>query len=67
MVKIQKHKAYTHIAKDGRAIEHFKHTLVIPEDAIQDLGWRDGQELSWTVSHNKLVLTLNTTESTNND
>jgi hypothetical protein len=63
MVKLQRHKAYTYKTEGGEKKEHFKHLVVIPEEAIQNLDWREGQELSWTVANNKLVLTTDATQS----
>jgi hypothetical protein len=65
VVKLQRHKAYTYETDKGERKEHFKHVVVIPEEAIQDLEWKEGQELSWIVANNKLVLTTNATESEN--
>lgn len=56
MVKLQKHKAYTYKADNGKKIEHYKHLVVIPEDTIAELGWRNGVELSPVVKNNTLVL-----------
>jgi hypothetical protein len=64
MVKLQKHKAYTYRADSGIEIEHYKHLVVIPEEAIQNLGWQEGQELSWCVTSDKLIFaTRNTVEN----
>ncbi len=56
MVKLQKHKAYTFKTKDGKEIEHYKFTVVIPEKNMQALQWRDGDELDCAVKGNALIL-----------
>lgn len=56
MVKIQKNKAYTYEAKDGSEIEHFKFSVVIPEETMQKLGWESGLELSLVPKGNSLIL-----------
>jgi len=66
MVKLQKQKAYTYRTEKGEKTHHFKHVIVIPEDVIQELGWKKGQDLSWTIASNKLVLSLSSTEESKN-
>ncbi|MEM0075761.1 MAG: hypothetical protein QXV84_05380 [Conexivisphaerales archaeon] len=39
MVKLQKHKAYTYMAGDGKEIEHYKYLFTVPEGAVDKLGW----------------------------
>lgn len=56
MVKIQKHKAYTYKAEDGREIEHYKYLVTVPVSAITELGWQEGQELNIIVNQHALVL-----------
>ena len=56
MVKLQRHKAYTYKTERGERIEHFKHLVVIPEEAVHSLGWVEGEELESLVQGNKLVL-----------
>ncbi len=56
MAKLQKHKAYTYTSESGEEIEHFKHTVVIPEDAIQQLRWKEGVELAVTTKGNSMIL-----------
>lgn len=65
MVKLQKHKAYTYKTESGKEIEHYKHTVTIPEDAIQQLRWKDGIELNASIARNSLV--LKPTESEESD
>lgn len=56
MVKIQKHKAYTYKSDSGQEIEHYKHIITLPASAISELGWNQGQELTWTINGNALIL-----------
>jgi hypothetical protein len=48
--KLQKQLAYKY--KDKR---HYKHVIIIPDDAINQLGWKGGQELELNVTDGKLV------------
>jgi len=52
MPKLQKHLAYKYKEK-----EHYKHVVVVPEEAVEKLGWQHGQELEQRVDGNRLVLT----------
>lgn len=61
MVKLQKQLAYKYKEKD-----HFKHLVIIPEEALEKIGWKPGEELEWTVSGNSLVL-KSTTSGTSQD
>ncbi|MGI0085915.1 MAG: AbrB/MazE/SpoVT family DNA-binding domain-containing protein [Nitrososphaerales archaeon] len=56
MVKIQKNKAYTYKADDGKKIDHYKYLVTIPESAMAALGWEEGQELKPVVRRDTLVL-----------
>ena len=56
MVKLQKHKAYTYKSNSGKEMEHYKHTVVIPESTIQQLGWKSGMELAVIPKRNSLIL-----------
>ncbi len=49
--KLQKQQAYKY---KGKA--HFKHVIVIPDEAINELGWQGGQELEILVSNGKLEI-----------
>ncbi len=51
MVKLQKRFAYKYKDK-----EHYKHQVTIPDEAVQKLGWKDGQEIEQVVQGNKLIL-----------
>lgn len=55
-MKLQKHRAYVYQTEKGEKVEHFKHLVVIPEEAVRTLGWREGEELESVVRRNALVL-----------
>jgi hypothetical protein len=56
--KLQKQLAYKYKDK-----QHFKHVIVVPDEAINELGWKGGQELELTVKDRKLIAQVKTTES----
>ena len=49
-VKLQKRYAYTYNNKD-----HYKNVLTVPEEVIEKLGWKTGQELEPKVEDGRLV------------
>ena len=49
--KLQKQLAYKFKGK-----KQYKHVIVIPDDAINKLGWKGGQELELSVADRKLVI-----------
>jgi len=49
--KLQKQLAYKY--KDKR---HYKHVIVIPDEAINELGWKGGQELDLNVKDGRLIV-----------
>ena len=51
--KLQKQLAYKYKEK-----KHYKHVIVVPDEAITELGWKGGQELELTVRNGKLVAEL---------
>jgi len=55
-MKLQKHKAYIYQTETGAMIQHYKHTVNIPEEAIEKLGWKQGIELEPVVTEGKLIL-----------
>ncbi len=57
MVKLQKRFAYKYKDKEGNQREHYKHVVTIPEEALGELGWREGEELEPSVSNDKLIFT----------
>ncbi len=63
MVKLQKHKAYTYKSESGKEIQHYKHTIVIPEGIIHTLGWNTGIELIPNIEGDALFLKPEKTRS----
>jgi bifunctional DNA-binding transcriptional regulator/antitoxin component of YhaV-PrlF toxin-antitoxin module len=51
--KLQKQLAYKY--KDKR---QYKHVIVIPEEAVNELGWKGGQELELVVKDDQLSVTV---------
>jgi bifunctional DNA-binding transcriptional regulator/antitoxin component of YhaV-PrlF toxin-antitoxin module len=49
--KLQKHFAYKY--KDKRI---YKHVIVVPEEAVNELGWKGGQELELNVKADQLII-----------
>ena len=49
--KLQKQLAYKRKGK-----EQFKHVIVVPEEAVSELGWKGGQDLELTVKNCRLVI-----------
>lgn len=56
MVKLQKHKAYTYKSDSGEEIDHYKYVINIPESALGELGWSEGQELNFQINRHSLIL-----------
>jgi hypothetical protein len=52
-VKLQKQQAYSYKGK-----KHFKHVIIIPDEAISELGWTGGQELDLQVKDGKITIQL---------
>lgn len=48
---MQKRFAYKYKDK-----EHYKHVVTIPEETVDRLGWREGEELQQTVDKDALVI-----------
>jgi bifunctional DNA-binding transcriptional regulator/antitoxin component of YhaV-PrlF toxin-antitoxin module len=61
-VKLQKHLADKY--KDKK---HFKHVIVIPDEAITELGWKGGQELELAIKDGKLTIALMREKSSPNE
>lgn len=57
-VKLQKQQAYSYKGK-----KHFKHVIIIPDEAITELGWNGGQELELCVKNSQLVIEQKKTEN----
>ena len=51
MVKIQRRFAYRYKNRD-----HYKHIVTIPDDVIETLGWKEGQDVEPTTESGKLIL-----------
>lgn len=51
--KLQKQQAYKYKDK-----QHFKHVVVIPDEAITELGWKGKQDLELTVNDGRLIIQL---------
>ena len=49
--KLQKELEYAD--KDKR---QYKHVIVIPEEAVNELGWNDGQHLELTITEWRLII-----------
>jgi hypothetical protein len=60
--KLQKQLAYKYKDK-----QHYKHVIVIPDDAINELCWKGGQELELTVKDGKLTAELKSTKTSSED
>jgi len=56
--KLQKQLAYKYKEK-----KHYKHVIVVPDEAITELGWKGGQELELTVKDGKLIAELRNEKS----
>jgi antitoxin component of MazEF toxin-antitoxin module len=56
LVRLQRQKAYVYTTEEGEEIQHFKHMVTIPEDTLQELGWKQGVELHPAVDGGKLIL-----------
>jgi hypothetical protein len=51
--KLQKQLAYKYKEK-----KVYKHVIVVPDDAVTELGWKGGQELELSVKDGKLLVQL---------
>lgn len=49
--KLQKQLAYKYKGK-----QHFKHVIVVPDEAIIELCWQSGQELTLTIKDKTLII-----------
>ena len=49
--KLQKQQAYKYKGKP-----HFKHVIVVPDEAISELGWSGGQDLELSVKDSRLII-----------
>lgn len=51
--KLQKQLAYKYKEK-----KVYKHVIVVPDEAITELGWKGGQEIELSVKDGQLVATV---------
>jgi bifunctional DNA-binding transcriptional regulator/antitoxin component of YhaV-PrlF toxin-antitoxin module len=51
LVRLQKHFAYRYKDK-----EHYKHVVTIPEETVEQLGWKEGDELEQTIEKDSLII-----------
>ncbi|MCJ7631217.1 hypothetical protein MUP77_02275 [Candidatus Bathyarchaeota archaeon] len=56
--KLQKQLAYKY--KDKR---QYKHVIVVPEEAVNELCWKGGQELDLAVKDGRLIVELSSEQS----
>jgi hypothetical protein len=49
--KLQKQLAYKYKEK-----KHFKHVIVVPDEAINELGWKGGQQLELNIKNRQLII-----------
>ena len=52
--KLQRQLAYKYKDK-----QHFKHVIVVPEEAVHELGWKGGQELELSIKNGRLIIDNN--------
>ena len=51
MVRLQKRFAYKYKDRD-----HYKHVVTIPEETVEQLGWKEGEELEQIIEKGSLVI-----------
>ena len=49
--RLQKQKAYKYKDK-----QHFKHVIVVPEEAVNELNWQGVQELDLNIKNGRLIV-----------
>jgi hypothetical protein len=52
--KLQKQLAYQYKEK-----KHYKHVIIVPDEAITELGWKGGQELELSTKDGRLIIEKN--------
>lgn len=60
--KLQKHFAYKYKDK-----QHYKHAIVIQEEAVNEVGWKDSEELELTVKDCRLIVELRNERSSSSE
>jgi bifunctional DNA-binding transcriptional regulator/antitoxin component of YhaV-PrlF toxin-antitoxin module len=56
LTKLQRQKAYTYTTEKGKKIDHYKHTIVLPEDVVSETGWKEGTDLEVEVENGMVIL-----------
>ena len=51
LVRLQKRFAYKYKDK-----EHYKHVVTIPDETVERLGWKEGEELQQIIEENNLIV-----------
>ena len=54
MVRLQQSLSYKYTGKDGNMKEHYKISLNLPYEMVEQLGWTKGEELDLEVEQNIL-------------
>jgi bifunctional DNA-binding transcriptional regulator/antitoxin component of YhaV-PrlF toxin-antitoxin module len=52
-MKLQKQVAYKYKDKT-----HHKYVIILPENTVNELGWKEGQELKLEIEGNRLIVDL---------
>jgi len=60
--KLQRQLAYKYKEK-----QHYKHVMVVPDEAMTELGWKGGQELGLTVKDGRLIVKLGNEKSSSQE
>ena len=54
MVRLQQSLSYKYKDKDGKTKKHYKISLNLPCEVVEQLGWTKGEELDFEVEQNIL-------------
>jgi bifunctional DNA-binding transcriptional regulator/antitoxin component of YhaV-PrlF toxin-antitoxin module len=52
-MKLQKQVAYKYKDKT-----HHKYVIILPENTVVELGWKEGQELDLEIQQSRLIISL---------
>jgi len=52
-MKLQRQVAYKYKDKT-----HFKYVIILPEDIVTEMGWKEGQELTTKIDGTRLIIDL---------
>ena len=55
-MRLQKNLAYRYKTKDGQVVEHYKYVINLPEEVVEELGLKEGDELQHEVKEDRLIL-----------